>query len=65
MVNWVVTGLALATGIAMGGIFGFLDVPMPAPPELPGLMGIVGVYVGYKVVKAVGVGVDLVELIGA
>jgi XapX domain-containing protein len=65
MVNWVVTGLALATGIVMGGIFGFLDVPMPAPPELPGLMGIVGVYVGYKVVKAVGVGVDLVELIGA
>jgi XapX domain-containing protein len=65
MVNWTLTAVALVTGVAMGGLFKFLRVPMPAPPELPGLMGIVGVYLGYKLMGATGVGYDLMELLGA
>ena len=33
---------------------------MPAPPELPGVMGIVG----YKAVEAMDVGVDLLSMLG-
>ena len=65
MVNWTLTLVALATGVVMGGLFGFLDVPMPAPPQLPGLMGIVGVYLGYKVIEAADVGVNVMEILGA
>lgn len=64
MVNWALTVAALLTGVVMGAVFKFLEVPMPAPPTLPGLMGIVGVYVGYKIVKATGYGVDLLEVLG-
>jgi XapX domain-containing protein len=65
MVDWKLTLVALAVGLVMGGIFRFLRVPMPAPPELPGLMGIVGVYLGYKLMEATGVGYDVLEVIGA
>jgi len=58
------TILALLTGVVTGGLFRFLNVPIPAPPELPGLMGIVGIYLGYKVVEYFGVGVDLLETLG-
>lgn len=65
MVDWKLTLVALAVGLVMGGIFRFLRVPMPAPPELPGLMGIVGVYLGYKLMEATGVGYNVLEVIGA
>jgi len=56
--------LALLTGLATGALFRFLNIPIPAPPELPGLMGIVGIYLGYKVIDYLGVGIDLLETIG-
>ncbi|WP_138004752.1 XapX domain-containing protein [Halalkalirubrum salinum] len=58
------TIVALCTGALAGGLFAFLNVPIPAPPELPGLMGIVGVYAGYKLVAASEVGYDLLAAIG-
>jgi XapX domain-containing protein len=58
------TALALLTGLVTGALFTFLGIPMPAPPELPGVMGIVGIYVGYKLVEALDVGVDLLALLG-
>lgn len=58
------TVIALLVGVATGALFRFLNVPIPAPPELPGIMGIVGIYVGYKVIEHLGVGVDMVEVIG-
>jgi len=58
------TVLALLTGLVTGALFRFLNIPIPAPPELPGIMGIVGIYLGYKVVEHVGVGVDLLETLG-
>jgi XapX domain-containing protein len=64
MVDWKLTLVALTVGVVMGGLFRFLRVPMPAPPELPGLMGIVGVYLGYKLIEATGVGYDVMKVIG-
>ncbi|XVH32404.1 XapX domain-containing protein [Haloferacaceae archaeon DSL9] len=62
--NLSLTAVALATGAFAGALFAFLEVPMPAPPELPGLMGIVGVYLGYKLVTHVGVSYDVLDVLG-
>lgn len=56
--------LALCTGLLTGGLFRFLSIPIPAPPELPGLLGIVGLFLGYQVVDHLGVGIDLLETLG-
>ena len=65
MVDWTITALATLTGLVTGGVFKFLEIPIPAPPELPGLMGIVGIYVGFKIVEHLGVSVDVLEALGA
>jgi XapX domain-containing protein len=44
---------ALLTGIIVGFIFALLNLPIPAPPALAGVTGIVGVYLGYKLFLAV------------
>ena len=62
--NVTLTALALLTGFVTGALFTFLGIPMPAPPELPGVMGIFGIYVGYKVVEVSGYGVDLLSMLG-
>lgn len=59
------TVFALLTGVVTGALFRFLNVPIPAPPELPGIIGIVGIYVGYKLIEYLDIGVDLLELLGA
>lgn len=59
-----ITVLALLTGLLTGALFRFLNVPIPAPPELPGIMGIIGIFLGYKVVDYFGVGVDVLEAFG-
>ncbi len=59
------TVLALLTGFVTGALFRFLHIPIPAPPELPGLMGIVGIYVGYQLLEHADVGIDLLELLGS
>lgn len=43
--------LATLTGVIVGAIFTFLNLPIPAPPTLAGILGIVGVYIGYLIVK--------------
>ena len=58
------TILALLTGVLAGGLFSFFQIPIPAPPELPGLMGIVGIYLGYKIVRWSGVSFDLLRALG-
>ncbi len=40
--------LSLLTGGVVGFIFAFLKLPIPAPPALTGILGIVGIYLGYK-----------------
>lgn len=56
--------LALLTGLVTGAVFGFLQVPIPAPPEIPGILGIVGIYLGYKLIEYANVGVNLLEALG-
>lgn len=51
--------LALLTGLLAGGTFAFFRVPIPAPPTISGLLGIVGIYLGFKLVEATDWGVDL------
>ncbi len=60
----IVALVALGTGLIAGVVFGLLGVPIPAPPELAGILGIVGIFVGYKLVQYFDVGVDLLELLG-
>jgi len=56
--------LALSTGFVAGAVFAFLGVPIPAPPEVAGVLGIVGIYLGFKTVEFLGVGVDLLSALG-
>lgn len=38
-------------GFLLGGIFVMLKLPIPAPPTVAGIMGIVGVFAGYVVAR--------------
>ncbi|MBO9490503.1 DUF1427 family protein [Endozoicomonas sp. G2_1] len=38
--------LALVTGALVGIIFSLLKLPLPAPPVISGIAGIVGIYLG-------------------
>ena len=38
--------LAIFAGLIVGLFFSAVKLPLPAPPVLPGIMGIVGVYLG-------------------
>lgn len=55
--------LALLTGLLTGALFKSLQIPIPAPPNLSGVMGIVGIYLGYKLVDAFA-GVDVLPMLG-
>jgi XapX domain-containing protein len=62
--NLALAALALVTGLLTGGLFAYLGVPVPAPPELPGVLGIVGIYLGYKAVAWSNYGIDLLAALG-
>jgi len=40
-------GLALIAGAVMGFLFALMRLPIPAPPTLAGVLGIIGIAVGY------------------
>lgn len=40
---------ALAVGILVGLTFGFTRLPVPAPPTIAGVLGIVGITIGWQV----------------
>lgn len=42
--------LALVVGLAVGALFGGVRLPIPAPPTLAGVAGVVGVYLGYLLI---------------
>lgn len=62
--NPIVATLALVTGLLAGAIFRFLQVPIPAPPNLAGVLGIVGIFLGYQLIEYFDVGIDLLGLLG-
>ncbi len=41
---------SLVAGTACGVVFSMLNLPIPAPPVLSGILGIVGVFLGYMLV---------------
>ena len=43
---------SILTGGIVGAVFALLRLPVPAPPTLPGLMGIVGIFLGYIMINA-------------
>ncbi|SET54326.1 XapX domain-containing protein [Oceanobacillus limi] len=43
--------ISFLTGIALGIVFSLLKLPIPAPPNFAGVMGIVGVFVGFVLVN--------------
>ncbi|WP_129113519.1 XapX domain-containing protein [Halegenticoccus tardaugens] len=56
--------IAFCTGVFTGALFKFLHIPVPAPPELAGVMGIVGIYVGFQIMEWFGTGFDLLDALG-
>jgi XapX domain-containing protein len=38
---------ALGSGLIVGFLFAAIKLPIPAPPALAGIMGIVGIYLGF------------------
>ncbi|MBM7551803.1 XapX domain-containing protein [Thalassobacillus pellis] len=46
--------IALVTGFAVGFIFALFKLPIPAPPALAGVAGIIGIYLGFKFFVWVG-----------
>ena len=43
--------MATVTGMIVGAVFGFFKLPIPAPPTLAGVMGIIGIFIGYILIK--------------
>jgi XapX domain-containing protein len=39
---------SLLCGVAFGASFSFAKLPLPAPPTFSGIVGIFGVYLGFK-----------------
>lgn len=46
--------LALITGFIVGIIFAAFKLPIPAPPAFAGVAGIIGIYLGFKVMAMIG-----------
>ncbi|WP_255197467.1 XapX domain-containing protein [Halorarius litoreus] len=58
-------GLALLTGVLAGGCFSVIEVPIPAPPNPSGILGIIGIYLGYRDVEWAGVHVDVAVVLSS
>lgn len=43
--------ISIGTGIMCGIIFSLMKLPIPAPPRLAGILGIIGIYTGYVLVE--------------
>jgi XapX domain-containing protein len=49
--------LATLTGMLTGAVFNVAGVPIPAPPNFAGVMGVVGVFLGYRLLEWASVAV--------
>ncbi len=48
--------LSLGTGVVAGILFAAIRLPVPAPPTLAGVAGIVGLFLGYTAAVKLGWG---------
>lgn len=60
----IVASFALMTGFLAGSAFALLGVPIPAPPTISGVLGIVGIYLGFKSIEYFDLGYDLLGALG-
>jgi len=44
---------ALGLGLVVGFLFAILRLPIPAPPTLAGLLGIIGITLGFFIVSKI------------
>lgn len=51
MNGWVLIVACVGTGFALGVVFALLSLPVPAPQNIAGAVGVVGVTLGYLAVK--------------
>jgi XapX domain-containing protein len=49
--SYITILLSLVTGMFVGALFAYVNLPVPAPPSLAGVMGIVGIYLGFKLIE--------------
>lgn len=42
---------ALFTGLVVGLLFGYFNLPIPAPVNLAGVAGIIGIYLGFTLLS--------------
>jgi len=47
--------LSFFTGFVVGVVFRLLKLPIPAPQDLAGILGIVGIFAGYVLLKLLGI----------
>jgi XapX domain-containing protein len=45
--------IALVTGGIVGAVFAIVGSTVPAPPNIAGLMGVVGITAGYAIVSSI------------
>ncbi|WP_062052008.1 XapX domain-containing protein [Bacillus sp. JCM 19034] len=45
--------LAFIAGLGVGFLFAWIKLPIPAPPALAGVLGIIGIYAGYQLFQFV------------
>lgn len=43
--------LSIITGIITGGVFSAINLPIPAPNRIEGILGIIGVYLGFIIIN--------------
>ena len=63
MVSASTAVLALFTGFLTGAVFRLVNVPIPAPPNAAGVLGIVGIYLGYVLLDHFDIGVDVLGIL--
>jgi len=51
MNNMTTALLSLLTGMILGAIFALFKLPIPAPATIAGILGILGIYLGFKIVS--------------
>lgn len=44
---------ALIAGFICGVVFSLIRLPIPAPPKLAGIIGIVGIFLGYILIEVI------------
>lgn len=46
--------MSMVVGAVIGFVFKMINLPLPAPPALAGVTGILGVYMGGKIFEYIG-----------